>query len=110
MPPDLVWEPTDENGKLGWQLVEVTCPWALIDHNGETLEKAHEKKVGKYDQSRPETSETYPGRPVTQSSIVVSATGSSMKKSLAEFAQVMKLEGRNLAPCGQNVVDAAIRG
>jgi hypothetical protein len=74
------------------------------------LEKAYRKKSGKHDQLRRETSKTYPGKPVTKSTIVVSATGAFMKKSLTTFAKVTKLEGKHLARCGRNVVDAAIRG
>jgi hypothetical protein len=44
--PDLVWEDTNEDQKNGWQLVEVTCPWAWNDHDGETLAKAYKKKIG----------------------------------------------------------------
>jgi hypothetical protein len=47
--PDLVFESVNpETGKLKWELVEITCPWPWIDDDGETLEKAFRKKVGKY--------------------------------------------------------------
>jgi hypothetical protein len=87
---DLVWEATNEDGKNGWQLAEVICPWAWIAHDGETLEKVYEKRLGKYDQLRREISEAYPGHPVVQSTIVVAATGVFMKKSLAESVKVTK--------------------
>jgi hypothetical protein len=89
--------------------MEVICPWAWIHNDGEILEKAYEKKDGKYDQLRRETSEAYPGKPVVQSTIVVSEAGAFMKRPQAEFAKVMKLEGRHLGRWGRNVVDAAIR-
>jgi hypothetical protein len=71
MRPDLVWEATNEDGKNCWQLTEITCPWSWMDHDGETLQKAYDKKVGKYDQLRREIAEAYPGRPVNQYTIVV---------------------------------------
>jgi hypothetical protein len=79
MRPDLVWEATNEDGKNCWQLTEITCPWSWMDHDGETLQKAYNKKVGKYDQLRREIAEAYPGKPVNQFTIVVSATGAFMK-------------------------------
>jgi hypothetical protein len=45
--PDLALENTNEENKICWQLVEITCPWSWIDHDGETLKKAYGKKVGK---------------------------------------------------------------
>jgi hypothetical protein len=110
MRSDLVWEATNEDGKDGWQLVEVTCPWAWIDHDGETLEKAYKKKVGKFDQLRREIKEVCPRIEVIQSTIVVGATGAFVKKSQAEFARVTKLKGILLARASRDVVDAAIRG
>jgi hypothetical protein len=48
--PDLVYESMNpENGKMKWELVEIAWLWPRIDHDGETLEKAYRKKVGKYD-------------------------------------------------------------
>jgi hypothetical protein len=110
MRPDTVWESSDKDGNLGWQLVEVACPWARIDHGGETLEKAYKKNVEKYDQLLREITEAYPGKPVTQTTIVISATSAFMKKSMAEFSRVTRLEGKHLAQWSRNVVDAAIRG
>jgi hypothetical protein len=110
MRPDLVWEATNEDGKNCCQLTEITCPWSWMDHDGETLQKAYNKKVGKYDQSRREIGEAYPGRPVNQFTIVVSATGAFMKQSQLEFARATKLQGKQLARFSRDVVDAAIRG
>jgi hypothetical protein len=101
MRPGLVLESTNDDDKLCWQLVEVTCPWSWIDHDGETLKKA-------YDQLRREIKGAT--IMVSQATIVVSATGAFMKQSQAEFAKVKKLEGKHLAPFGRDVVDAAIRG
>jgi hypothetical protein len=89
-------------------LVEVTCQCVWID--GEILEKACKKKVGTYDQLIREISEAHANCSLVQSAIVVSATGAFMKKFLADFAKVTKLEGRHLARYGREVVDAAIRG
>jgi hypothetical protein len=48
--PDLVFESVNpETGKRKSELVESTCPWPWIDYDGETLEKASRKKVGKCD-------------------------------------------------------------
>jgi hypothetical protein len=52
-------------------------------------------------------SEFSTGKPVVESTVVISGTGGFMKRSLAEFT---KLEGKHLAQCGRNVVDAVIRG
>jgi hypothetical protein len=60
MRPDLVWEATNKDGKNGWQFVEVACPWAWLDHEGETLEKEYKEKVGKCDQLRRGIKETHP--------------------------------------------------
>jgi hypothetical protein len=81
-----------------------------MDHDGETLQKAYNKKVGKYDQLRREIAEAYPGRPVNQYTIVVSATGAFMKQSQTEFARATKLQGKQVARFSRDVVDAAIRG
>jgi hypothetical protein len=81
-----------------------------MDHDGVTLQKAYNKKVGKYDQLRREIAEAYPGRPVNQYTIVVSATGAFMKRSQTEFARATKLQGKQLARFSRDVVDAAIRG
>jgi hypothetical protein len=81
-----------------------------VDHDGETLQKAYNKKVGKYDQLRREIAEAYPGRPVNQYTIVVSATGAFMKQSQTEFARATRLQGKQLARFSRDVVDAAIRG
>jgi hypothetical protein len=81
-----------------------------MDHDGETLQKACNKKVGKYDQLRRGIAESYPGRPVNQYAIVVSATGAFMKQSQTEFARATKLQGKQLAKFSRDVVDAAIRG
>jgi hypothetical protein len=110
MRPDLVWESTNEDGKNCWQLTEITCPWSWMDHDGETLQKAYNKKVGKYDQLRREIAEVYPGRPVNQYTIVVSATGAFMKQSQTEFARATEVQGKQLARFSRDVVDAAIRG
>jgi hypothetical protein len=66
--------------------------------------------VNKYDQLRREIAEAYPGRPVNQYTIVVSATGAFMKQSQLEFARATKLQGKQLARFSRDVVDAAIRG
>jgi hypothetical protein len=58
-------------------LTEITCPWSWVDHDGETLQKAYNKKVGKYDQLRREIAEAYPDRPVNEFTTVVTATGHS---------------------------------
>jgi hypothetical protein len=108
MRPKLSWESTDEYGRPTWQLVEITCRWACVDHDGETLQKSYLEKIGKHDQLRREIAEAYPSKPVTQSTIVVSAKGAFMKKSLVESAKVAKLKGGNLERCGRNVVDAAM--
>jgi hypothetical protein len=110
MRPDLVWESTNEDGKNCRQLTEITCPWSWMDHDGETLQKAYNKKVGKYDQLRREIAEADPGRPVNQYTIVVSATGAFVKQSQTEFARATKLQGKQLARFSRDVVDAAIRG
>jgi hypothetical protein len=89
----LAWEATKEEGRNWWQLVEVTCPCAWIDQDGETLEKAYKNKVGMYDQLRRKISEACLGMEVTQSTIVVGATGVFRKRSQAEFARVTKLTG-----------------
>jgi hypothetical protein len=81
MRPDLVWDATNEEWKNGWQLVEVTRPWAWIDHDGETLEKACKKRVGKYDQLRREIKEAYARMEALPSTIVAGATGVFLKKS-----------------------------
>jgi hypothetical protein len=54
MRPDVAWEAANEQKKFCWQLVEDTCPWSWIDHDGETLTKAYDKRVGKYGQLRGE--------------------------------------------------------
>jgi hypothetical protein len=105
MRTDVVWEGRNEEGCNGWQLVEITCPWAWIDHDGETLEKAYKKKLGKYDQLRGLFK--YGGQSDHDG---CQCHGSFMKKSLAEFAKVTKLEGKKLARWSRDVVDAAIRG
>jgi hypothetical protein len=71
MRPDLVWESTNEDGKNCWQSTEITCPWSWVDHDGETLQKEYNNRVGKYDQLRREIAEAYPERPVNQFTIVV---------------------------------------
>jgi hypothetical protein len=91
-------------------LIEITCPWSWVDQDGETLQKAYNKKVGKYDQLRREISKAYPERPVNQFTIVVSATGAFMKQSQTEFARATKLDGKQLARFSRDVVDAAIIG
>jgi hypothetical protein len=78
MRPDLVCKATNEDGKNYWQLVEITCPWNWVDQDGETLQKAYNKKIGKYDQLRREISEAYQERPVNQFTVAVSATGAFM--------------------------------
>jgi hypothetical protein len=105
-----VWESTNDEYKRTWQLAEITCPWAWADHNGEIFEKSYMKKVGKYDQIRREISETYPGKPVEPSTIVVSATGATMKRSPAEFSKVTRPAGKDLARWSRNAVDMAMRG
>jgi hypothetical protein len=107
--PDLVWEATNENGKNSWQLTDITCRWSWVDHDWETLQKAYNKKVGKYDQLGREISEADSERPVNQFIVVVSATGAFMKQSQTEFARATKLEGKNLARFSREAVDAAIR-
>jgi hypothetical protein len=85
-------------------------PLELLATYGETLQRADNKKVGKYDQLRREIAEADPGRPVNQYTIVVSATGAFMKQSQLEFARATKLQGKQLARFSRDVVDAAIRG
>jgi hypothetical protein len=108
--PDLVWEAMNEDGRNVWPLVEVTGPWALVEQDGETLEKACKMKVGKYDHLRWEISEAYPTLAVTRSTILVGATRVFMKKSQLEFARVTKLAGTQLARFSWDVVGAALRG
>jgi hypothetical protein len=47
---------------------------------------------------------------VAQTAIVVSATGSFINQSQADFAKVTNLKGKHLARFSRDVVDAAIRG
>jgi hypothetical protein len=70
-----------ETGKTKWELVEITFPWPWIDYDGETLEKAHRKKVGKYGILRADLKREYPNQEVEQATIVVGATGVLHKKS-----------------------------
>jgi hypothetical protein len=76
---------------MKWELVEITCPWPWIDYDGETLEKAYRKKVGKYDVLRADLAREYPNQEVEQSTIVVGATGMFHKRSQLEFARVTRL-------------------
>jgi hypothetical protein len=54
--PSFVFESADrdKDRELTWQLVEITCSCPWTDHDGETLELAHMKKVDKYDRLREE--------------------------------------------------------
>jgi hypothetical protein len=73
--PDLVYESINpETEKMKWELAEATCPWPWIDYDGETLEKAYRKKVGKYNILRQDLKREYPNQEVEQATIVVGAT------------------------------------
>jgi hypothetical protein len=107
--PDLVFESVNpETGKMKWELVEITCPW--IDYDGETLEKAFRKKVGKYDILRADLKREYPNQDVEPATIVVEATGVFHKRSQLEFARATRLQKKDLARWKRNVVDIAIHG
>jgi hypothetical protein len=109
--PDVVFESVNpETGKMKWKLVEITCPWPLIDYDGETLEKAFRKKVGKYDILRADLKREYQNQEVEQTTIVVGATGVFHKRSQLEFARATRLQKKNLARWHCNVVDMAIHG
>jgi hypothetical protein len=109
--PDLVYESVNpETGNTKWQLVEITCPWPWIDYDGETLEKAYRKKVGKYDRLRADLKRPYPKQEVEQATIVVGATGVFHKKSQVEFAKATRLGKKELARWQRNVVDMALNG
>jgi hypothetical protein len=43
-----------------WELFEITCPWTWVGYDGETLERAHRKKVGMDDPLRAELEQGYP--------------------------------------------------
>jgi hypothetical protein len=109
--PDLVYESINpETGKTKWELVEIACSWPWIDYDGETLEKAYRKKVGKYDILRADLKREYPNEEVEQATIVGGATGVFHKKSQLEFARATRLQKKDLARWQRNVVDMAIHG
>jgi hypothetical protein len=108
--PDLLHDSVDSNGKSVMKLVEVTCPWPRIDYDGETLQKAYRKKVGKYDPLIAEPEKVYPNQKVEQATIVFGATGVFHKRSQVEFAKATRLQKKELARYQRNALDMAIQG
>jgi hypothetical protein len=107
--PDPVYELVNpKTGKSKWELVEITCPWPWIDFDGETLEKAYQKRVAKYDVLRNEPKKEYPHQGVEQATIVVDATGVFHKRAQIEFVKATRLQKKDLARFQRNVVDMAI--
>jgi hypothetical protein len=108
---DLVCESVNpEIGRMKWKLIEITCPWPAIDYDGDPLEKAYRKKVGKYDFLRQELKKEYPQQEVEQATIVVLTAAVLHKKSQIEFAKATRLAKKDLARWQRNVVDIAIHG